>query len=419
MLQTWEVLVIDGSGRNFRHGCGFSSPSDREICSHLGLHVHLSHVDLNWTLSALVRICHLCCHGAAPFHHGLPHLWQHTDDAPDPQYVNPDSQLIYSECYLSLLNLNRNISENWGDNDLSLCLLQWIQWPLFCSLHGGLRCFHVWHTWSETSGWTVSSQPPTQALAPTASIGRTAVWWAAPSPTPSLTCPQRTVGGATSAWWLQICAASPGPRLPMRGPSPTPAGFTRAPTLRRTAWPSITVRTLFCPSNTSKNHLNTHFAFIAGLLPICSAISVMAKSAPWLISLLMSLPVAMGLLCPWKRTATLMEHRFDWTVSQGLLFGSDDLIFCQVILPRSKPKKKRKILIYKYDTYVSNHFSRKKKLYADFLMLLFLKRKDFYCTIFPLWTRHFHVVIKRGNIFNNNTTSHLSYTQNVFWVIKW
>lgn len=78
--------------------------------------------------------------------------------------------------------------------------------------------------------------------------------------------------------------------------------------------------------------LNTHFAFIAGLLPICSAISVTAKSAPWLISLLMSLPVAAGLLCPWKRTTTnLMEHRFNGTLSNELLFSSDGLIFCQVV----------------------------------------------------------------------------------------
>ncbi|KAM8835087.1 uncharacterized protein ACB058_016525 isoform 1-T2 [Synchiropus picturatus] len=32
------------------------------------------------------------------------------------------------------------------------------------------------------------------------------------------------------------------------------------------------------------------------ILPICSAISVMFQSAPWFLSLLMSLPVAMGLL---------------------------------------------------------------------------------------------------------------------------
>ncbi|XP_035768573.1 uncharacterized protein LOC143420796 [Maylandia zebra] len=34
------------------------------------------------------------------------------------------------------------------------------------------------------------------------------------------------------------------------------------------------------------------------LLPICSAISVMFKSAPWLLSLVFSLPVAVGLLSP-------------------------------------------------------------------------------------------------------------------------
>uniref|UniRef100_A0A3Q3M8A1 Thy-1 cell surface antigen n=1 Tax=Mastacembelus armatus TaxID=205130 RepID=A0A3Q3M8A1_9TELE len=34
------------------------------------------------------------------------------------------------------------------------------------------------------------------------------------------------------------------------------------------------------------------------ILPICSAISVMFRSAPWLLSLVMSLPVAVGLLSP-------------------------------------------------------------------------------------------------------------------------
>uniref|UniRef100_A0A8D3AUD7 Uncharacterized protein n=1 Tax=Scophthalmus maximus TaxID=52904 RepID=A0A8D3AUD7_SCOMX len=37
---------------------------------------------------------------------------------------------------------------------------------------------------------------------------------------------------------------------------------------------------------------------VAGILPICSAISVMFKSAPWLLCLVMSLPVAVGLLSP-------------------------------------------------------------------------------------------------------------------------
>lgn len=208
------------------------------------------------------------------------------------------------------------------------CLFQWTQSALFCSLHGGLRCSHVWRTWSETSGWTVSFPPPTPFRAPTASTGRTAAWWAAPTPTPSRTCPGTTAGGATSAWWLPTCAASPGPRWPMRSPSPTPAGFTRATTLKRTAWPSTTVRTVFYPSHPSRNHPNKRFPFLAGLLPICSAISVMAKSAPWLISLLMSLPVAAGLLCPWKcTTTTLMDHRRDGTLSQGLLFVSSVLFW--------------------------------------------------------------------------------------------
>lgn len=60
-------------------------------------HVPLSHVVvLHWTFAALVTIGRLCCHGAAPFHHSLPHLWQHPADAPDSQYVNPASQLMDS-----------------------------------------------------------------------------------------------------------------------------------------------------------------------------------------------------------------------------------------------------------------------------------------------------------------------------------
>lgn len=46
------------------------------------------------------------------------------------------------------------------------------------------------------------------------------------------------------------------------------------------------------------------FCSVAGILPICSAISVMFKSAPWLLSLVMSLPVAVGLLSPWIVTFT-------------------------------------------------------------------------------------------------------------------
>uniref|UniRef100_A0A3Q3A5D6 Si:ch211-215c18.3 n=1 Tax=Kryptolebias marmoratus TaxID=37003 RepID=A0A3Q3A5D6_KRYMA len=45
------------------------------------------------------------------------------------------------------------------------------------------------------------------------------------------------------------------------------------------------------------SELTLAFSF-AGILPICSAISVMFQSAPWLLSLVMSLPVAVGLLSP-------------------------------------------------------------------------------------------------------------------------
>lgn len=119
--------------------------------------------------------------------------------------------------------------------------LQWAHCPHFCSLRAGLRCFHVWLTWSETSGLTASSCPRTTSLPPTVSIGRTADWWAAPTPTLSSTWPPRTAGGATSAWWPRLCVALPGPHWLMRDLLHTPAGFTKAPAGRRTAWPCITV----------------------------------------------------------------------------------------------------------------------------------------------------------------------------------
>ena len=122
-----------------------------------------------------------------------------------------------------------------------LHLFQWTQWQTSCSLRAGPRCFHVSPTWSGTSGWTVSFQPPTRSPGPTVSTGRTAGWWAAPTPMLLSTCRRRTAGGATSAWSLPPCAASPGPLWLMRGLSPTPAGSTRATAGRRTAWPSITV----------------------------------------------------------------------------------------------------------------------------------------------------------------------------------
>lgn len=52
------------------------------------------------------------------------------------------------------------------------------------------------------------------------------------------------------------------------------------------------------------NWLKETFSFFTGILPICSAISVMFESAPWFLSLLMSLPVAVGLLNPWMFTFT-------------------------------------------------------------------------------------------------------------------
>uniref|UniRef100_A0A3P8RUK6 Si:ch211-215c18.3 n=1 Tax=Amphiprion percula TaxID=161767 RepID=A0A3P8RUK6_AMPPE len=55
---------------------------------------------------------------------------------------------------------------------------------------------------------------------------------------------------------------------------------------------------LFRPQKPAETMSKLTFLSITGILPICSAISVMFKSAPWFLSLVMSLPVAVGLLSP-------------------------------------------------------------------------------------------------------------------------
>ncbi|XP_068187892.1 uncharacterized protein si:ch211-215c18.3 [Antennarius striatus] len=73
------------------------------------------------------------------------------------------------------------------------------------------------------------------------------------------------------------------------------------PTLCRLTWAPLadekpftcTCRVYQGPS-WKENSMAVHYR----LLPICSAISVMFKSTPWLLSLMMSLPVAVGLLSP-------------------------------------------------------------------------------------------------------------------------
>uniref|UniRef100_A0A3P9HKT4 Si:ch211-215c18.3 n=1 Tax=Oryzias latipes TaxID=8090 RepID=A0A3P9HKT4_ORYLA len=40
------------------------------------------------------------------------------------------------------------------------------------------------------------------------------------------------------------------------------------------------------------------FSSVSGILPICCAVSVMFKSAPWFLTLVISLPVAVGLVSP-------------------------------------------------------------------------------------------------------------------------
>uniref|UniRef100_A0A672YDA8 Si:ch211-215c18.3 n=1 Tax=Sphaeramia orbicularis TaxID=375764 RepID=A0A672YDA8_9TELE len=65
-----------------------------------------------------------------------------------------------------------------------------------------------------------------------------------------------------------------------------------SPTLCRLTWAPLadeTPKTYTC---------RLTLCSVAGILPICSAISVMFKSAPWFLSVLMSLPVAVGLLSP-------------------------------------------------------------------------------------------------------------------------
>ncbi|TWW74836.1 hypothetical protein D4764_14G0008390 [Takifugu flavidus] len=74
-----------------------------------------------------------------------------------------------------------------------------------------------------------------------------------------------------------------------------------APNLCRLTWAPLADErpyTYTCRVYQGEDFKENSMAVHHRLLPICSAISVMAKSAPWLISLLMSLPVAVGLLCP-------------------------------------------------------------------------------------------------------------------------
>uniref|UniRef100_A0A3B3HD15 Si:ch211-215c18.3 n=1 Tax=Oryzias latipes TaxID=8090 RepID=A0A3B3HD15_ORYLA len=40
------------------------------------------------------------------------------------------------------------------------------------------------------------------------------------------------------------------------------------------------------------------FSSVSGILPICCAVSVMFKTAPWFLTLVISLPVAVGLVSP-------------------------------------------------------------------------------------------------------------------------
>uniref|UniRef100_G3QAT6 Thy-1 cell surface antigen n=1 Tax=Gasterosteus aculeatus aculeatus TaxID=481459 RepID=G3QAT6_GASAC len=47
------------------------------------------------------------------------------------------------------------------------------------------------------------------------------------------------------------------------------------------------------------HHSEFKLCSVAGILPICSAISVLFESTPWFLSLVMSLPMAVGLKCRW------------------------------------------------------------------------------------------------------------------------
>uniref|UniRef100_A0A3Q1ECF2 Si:ch211-215c18.3 n=1 Tax=Acanthochromis polyacanthus TaxID=80966 RepID=A0A3Q1ECF2_9TELE len=76
------------------------------------------------------------------------------------------------------------------------------------------------------------------------------------------------------------------------------------PTLCRLTWAPLadekpyTYTCRFHPQTPAETISKLTLFSIPGILPICSAISVMFKSAPWFLSLVMSLPVAVGLLSP-------------------------------------------------------------------------------------------------------------------------
>uniref|UniRef100_A0A665UCE9 Si:ch211-215c18.3 n=1 Tax=Echeneis naucrates TaxID=173247 RepID=A0A665UCE9_ECHNA len=73
------------------------------------------------------------------------------------------------------------------------------------------------------------------------------------------------------------------------------------PNLCRLTWAPLADEkpyTYTCREKKQNKTSKLTFCSSAGILPICSAISVMFKSAPWLLSLVMSLPVAVGLLSP-------------------------------------------------------------------------------------------------------------------------
>uniref|UniRef100_M4ACK0 Si:ch211-215c18.3 n=1 Tax=Xiphophorus maculatus TaxID=8083 RepID=M4ACK0_XIPMA len=68
-----------------------------------------------------------------------------------------------------------------------------------------------------------------------------------------------------------------------------------APNLCRLTWAPLADEK---PYTYTCRNLNSRFSSVTGHLLICSAISVLFKSAPWVWSLVMSLPVAVGLLSP-------------------------------------------------------------------------------------------------------------------------
>ncbi|KAL3042999.1 hypothetical protein OYC64_020835 [Pagothenia borchgrevinki] len=73
------------------------------------------------------------------------------------------------------------------------------------------------------------------------------------------------------------------------------------PNLCRLTWAPLADEKPFtytCRVYQGEKWLENSMAVHHRILPICSAISVMFKSSPWYLSLLMTLPVALGLLSP-------------------------------------------------------------------------------------------------------------------------